>query len=178
MKRSFLLLLAALTVPAMVGCGSSFKNLNKISKSSILVLPARDATQNGAWHPYEAGKSGTLLTDNLCEDLTQQGWNVLRTENPSFTNRVIPPVPEQIEEATNLGANYVLYVVLGEFLDAAPMTFRPDLLTLEAATLYDARNGELVWTLAAPKKYDGSNPPKVWRFIPAISRDIARSISR
>ena len=53
-------------------------------------------------------------------------------------------------EAKRLNANYFLQVVLGEFQDAAPMTFRPDFINLDKAIMYDASNGEVVWELTAP----------------------------
>ena len=178
MKTPRLAPLAFISLLAMllVGCGPSFKNLHEISKSSVLLLPARDAVQNGTWHEHEAGKSGTRLTDNLRDDLKKNGWEVMQTADPAFTNREIPTVAQQLAEADKLGARYVLHVVLGEFLDAAPMTFRPDFLTIQAATMYDSKSRELVWQLSAPKVYDGTNLGVFWRFIPSISHDIASSI--
>src|SRR5207253_1110905 len=56
-----------------------------------------------------------------------------------FPTRPYHQAEAAVGEARKLNADYVLRTVLGEFRDAAPMTFRRDFVTLESAHLWQAK---------------------------------------
>jgi len=61
------------------------------------------------------------------------GFRVITTRNPFFDGTWMATSEEALAEGKALGADYVL--VLGEFLDAAPMTFLADSATLQQAVM-------------------------------------------
>src|SRR4029079_15732518 len=82
---------------------------------------------------------------------TRESWHVVgATSDARFTNTTVPSAEAAVAEARKVNAAYVLRTVLGEFRDAAPMTFRSDFVTLESAHLWRTNNGALVWSLERP----------------------------
>jgi len=102
----------------------------------------------------------------------------MSTDNGKFSYLAIATEHDALAEAKRLNAHYVLQVVLGEFLDAAPMTFRSDFVTLQTARLWNAESSELIWALDTPVVYSGTNLGHYYRFLDKISDFIVRSITQ
>src|SRR4051812_34561540 len=128
-----------------------------IPPGTVLVLPPRDMVQGGGFHAISPG-SGSYLLGRVRPQLdAQPGWHALTTEASGFSNVSIAEVAPAIAEGRRQHADYVLRLVLGEFLDAFPMTFRPDYVTLQTAELWSTKNAALVWSLAPPMISSGTN---------------------
>lgn len=66
-------------------------------------------------------------------------------------------------------------VVLGEFRDAAPMTFRSDYVTLQEAHLWNAESGQVVWSLSV---YEKNNLGSYYSLLDDISNYLVKSITQ
>jgi hypothetical protein len=120
---------------------------------TMLLLPPRNVIQDGV--PHRVGvDSGAYFARSLEREFTKHGWRVVTPTDSRFSNTDIAPADEAIAEARKVNAEYVFRTVLGEFRDAAPMTFRADFVTLDTAHLWHAENGALVWSLPKPMVSD------------------------
>jgi hypothetical protein len=69
-------------------------------------------------------------------------------------------------------------VVLGEFRNAAPMTFRSDFVTLEKASMVNVATGEEVWRLQKPVKLEKTNIGNHLGLLDDLAKKISDSISK
>jgi hypothetical protein len=149
-SRRLLLPLALLSLLFVsTGCSSFPAWKGKYTEGSILVLPPRDVVQEGQLHEKSPG-SGRVLLDAVKSRLVGQGWQVIETDDPRFTHSKTPDPTDAVAEGARLGSKYVLVMELGEFRNAAPMTFRNDFATLSTGIMYDVETGEPVWRLTKP----------------------------
>lgn len=148
-----------------------------LPRGSILLLPPRDVIQDGKFHERGVNSGATLL-QGLRSDLDSQNWTTILTDNRNFSHLAIATERDALAEAKRLSARYVLQVVLGEFRDAAPMTFRKDFVTLQSARLWDAESGQLIWALSAPAIYEKTNFGGIDSLLDNISEFIVDSISQ
>ena len=146
-----------------------------IPKGAVLILPPRDMIQDGVFHAVSPG-SGKYLLDQARTRFTAAGWTVLTTDAPEFTPLAIPQLRPAILEGRRQHADYVLRLVLGEFRDAAPMTFRPDFVTLQSAELWSTKNAALVWALERPLESSGNNLPHYHRLIDELAEILADEV--
>ena len=147
------------------------------SPGRILLLPPRDVVQRGVPHPQGVG-SGHTFQGYLKNSFTNRSLELVTTDNAGFNNTEIAEKTAAIEEGKRLEVDYCLQVVLGEFLDAANMTFRYDYVYLDKAIMYDVRSGETVWELTAPfKSAKGTNLGDYFVLLKHHSDSIAKSIS-
>ncbi|MCK5543562.1 MAG: hypothetical protein KAI40_12810 [Desulfobacterales bacterium] len=153
-KCSAIILLAILTL--CMGCSSIQINSKHYTSGRILLLPPRDVVQNGTPHPKGVG-SGSIFQDRLKSSFAGSVFNVVTTGNKKFNNTEIADKDMAVEEAKSMNADYYLQIVLGEFQNAAPMTFRPDYVHLDDAIMYDVKTGETVWALTKPIYLEKSN---------------------
>ena len=144
---------------------------------SVLVLPPRNVVQNGK--PHARGEeSGQLLLDYVTRALERTQFNPKTTSNHAFTNETIAAKEDALAEARSMKANYYLQLVLGEFQDAAPMTFRPDFVYLEDAILYSADSGKAVWRLSKPVYYQKENLGSYTPLLQIMSKQVVKSMTR
>ncbi len=144
-------------VALVTGCASTANVTTKpYSSGRVLLMPPRDVVQNGAPHEKGAG-SGQELQKYLQDGFNGSAFEIVTTSNGEFSSTAIAPKEKALAEAKKKGAKYVLQVTLGEFQDAAPMTFRPDYVYLDKAVMYDAATGEAVWELASPMYLEKGN---------------------
>ena len=123
-RPAYLLLLLVLS-----GCFPLHSRHTSYTPGAVLVLPARDVVQGGKPHEQGAG-SGTILSESVAAGLARHGWRIVRPTDPRFDNATVADKSAAIEEGRRLGTRYVLQLVLGEFRNAAPMTFRDDFVVL------------------------------------------------
>ena len=168
-----LLLLAGTTACATTISG---QKATDYKAGSVLVLPPRDAVQGGVPHAKGAG-SGQILLDDVTRASLITSFKVLKTTNPAFTNATIPTKDEAIQEGRNLKADYVLQLVLGEFLDAAPMTFRADFVTLEQAVMYETATGTEVWRLDKPTTFQKTNIGAYTPLLDEMAQALMKSVA-
>lgn len=170
----FLVLLMLLSA----GCASfPGKQITDYKPGRILVLPPRDVVQNG--QPHVKGEdSGKVLMDYLMKYLDKTGFEGVQTESRQFSHTAIAAKEEALLEAGRMNADYYLQIVLGEFQDAAPMTFRPDFVTLDQAALVDAKTGNNVWQLSKPVFYQKGNPGNFHPLLKQIGSQVVKSITR
>lgn len=126
-----------------------------IPPGKVLVLPPRDMVQGGGFHAISPGTGG-YFAGRISPLLEQHGWRVLTTPSKKFSHVTVADLAPAIAEGRRINADYVLRLVLGEFLDAFPMTFRPDYAILQVAELWSTKNGALVWT-QTPLESRGAN---------------------
>ncbi len=148
--------LAICTVLVSIGCVRFPVRQTLFAKDTILILPPRDVVQGGV--PHEKGEgSGVLLLDAVQTGLIAHGWETLVTDNKKFNHLEVANKEDAISEANKLKTRYVLQLALGEFLNAAPMSFRPDYVTLSKAVMFEAKTGEVVWAITKPVLYKKTN---------------------
>jgi hypothetical protein len=160
------------------GCASfPGKQMADYKAGRILVLPPRDVVQNG--RPHVKGEdSGKVLMDYVMTYLSRTGFEGIQTENPQFSHTAIASKEEALLEARQVNADYYLQIALGEFLDAAPMTFRPDNVTLNQAVLIDSKTGDKVWELTRPVYYQKGNPGSYHPLLKVVGSQVVKSITR
>lgn len=124
----------------------------------ILVMPTRDVVQAGRPHPVGAG-SGKFLQAALVRRFTgARGFSAIAYESDAEFNHLASiDVRKALVKAARMQTDFILITNLGEFRDAAPMTFRSDFVSLQEARLIDVRSGSDVWTLKSPFTASGAN---------------------
>jgi hypothetical protein len=98
-------------------------------------------------------------------------------EDPRFNHTEVPTKEEAVAEAKRTSSDYVLLLQLGEFRNAAPMTFRSDMATLDSGVVYSASTGEPVWRIEEPLSVSGSNIGNHLPFISDFGKQVAKSIA-
>ena len=162
----------------IAGCVSLSAQKGSYEPGIILVLPARDVVQAGVPHPVGA-ESGSQFTEAVIFGVNQSSnFTAISTSSEKFDHQSIANADDAVQEAKDLNADYVLITVLGEFRDAAPMTFRSDFVTLQSAKLYSVPSGNIVWQLAQPfRKDSGTNLGQSYALIEKIGQSIVISIT-
>lgn len=156
------------------GCGLPVKTTG-YGRGSVLVLPPRDVVQNGVPHERGVG-SGERLGHAVANQLRARDWEALMTDSEAFDHLTEPSDAEARAEGERVGADYALKLVLGEFRDAAPMSFRSDFVTLDRATLVDCQSGEVVWFLTKPVGLDKGNIGGYLGMVDKLGAQVAASI--
>jgi protein-tyrosine-phosphatase len=176
-NRRYLRLAGILMLSGLLSaCGSPFHKVTNYDTGTVLVLPARDVVQNNRPHEKGAG-SGAALTSRTVQFLREGNMKPITTDNANFNHLKISDVDAAITDGKRLNADYVLIMTLGEFQNAAPMSFRPDFVWLQEASLYRTHNKSIVWRLKKPwylqKTNFGNHLPLIGNF----ARHIADSIN-
>lgn len=145
--------------------------------STILILPPRDVTQGGNLHPAGQGTGMQL------QKVTQERMAALSTFNVisvaptvAMNNEREIRIEDAIAVGRQNGAHYCLILNLGEFLDAAPMTFRPDYVTLQSGELIDLMTQKSIWSVKRPYRVDKTNLGSTDPLINLIGKMVAKSI--
>lgn len=173
--RFSLMLIVLVVLSGCAGGPKVFKS--EYDKGSVLVTPARDVVQNGVAHEIGVG-SGQLLTKTVASQLTDNGFVAVISDNPQF-NHVSIVTPEQaLDEANKKGTRYCLVMSMGEFRNAAPMSFRTDFVYLDAAELFDVKSGKSVWKLEEPILREKSNVGNHLGLIKDLAGIVAKSIAK
>jgi hypothetical protein len=164
-----------LVIAVLAGCARSSPR-SFLPQGSVLLLPPRDVMQDGKFHEKGAD-SGAKLMQDLRSGFESHGWAAIVTDNKKFSHRAIATERDALAEAKRLNARYVLQVVLGEFRDAAPMTFRKDFVTLQEAHLWNSESSQLIWSLSQPVVYEKNNLGSYYSLLDDISNYLVRSIT-
>ena len=143
----------------------------------VLILPARDVVQLGRPHLQGAG-SGNVLSGAVARGLAAHGWQVMRTTSTRFDDVSIVDRTSALDEGRQLGAHYVLQLVLGEFRNAAPMSFRDDFVVLEQGTLWEVETGNEVWVVSQPLRLAKENIGGHMELIEAHAELIVKSLTQ
>ncbi|MBN2490499.1 MAG: hypothetical protein JXQ29_06595 [Planctomycetes bacterium] len=170
------IILLALFSVALSGCASFPAEKGTYQPGKILVLPPRDVVQNGV--PHAKGvDSGKILQGCVSRALARSQFTVVETSNPSFHHTAIATKEEALQEAQRLNADYCLQLVLGEFLDAAPMTFRSDYVHLSDGVMYETSSGNAVWQLTKTLYLGKTNLGSFHPLLESLARKVAKSIT-
>lgn len=145
-------------------------------KGTVVVMPPRDVVQGGKPHEEGAG-SGKLFGDTVASRLERAGWSVRRDVDSRFGNDKLAATEEALAEARRLTADYVLLIALGEFRDAAAMTFRSDYATIESAVMLATANGEPVWRMEHPVTSEKTNLGSYRSLVEGLAVDLAASVA-
>ncbi len=168
----------AIAFVLITGCASLSVQKESLEPGTILVLPPRDVVQAGVPHPVGVGSGNQLMQVIISAVNLASNFKAISTDSKEFDNLSIADVDDAIREAKNLNADYVLVTVLGEFRDAAPMTFRSDFVTLQSANLYSIPSGNIVWQTTQPYRLDsGTNLGHHYALIDEIGQSIVKSIT-
>ena len=138
------------------GCASMQITTMHYSTGRILLLPPRDVVQQGEPHP-KGVDSGHIFQGYLKDSFANRSLELLTTDNAVFNNTEIAEKAAALEEGKRLGVDYCLQVVLGDFLNAAPFSFRPDHANLDKAIMYDVKSGNTVWEITSSSHRQKSN---------------------
>ena len=168
-----------LTIILLSGCASSIatKTSNLPSNTKLLIMPPHDVVQGGL--PHAVGKgSGELLQKSIQRELTiVSDYDIVVFEpNDIFNHTTIINKEDAIIEAKKLGVDYCLLLSFGEFLNAAPMTFRPDFVTLDSGVLIDVNTKHVIWSLNQPVRRQKTNIGNHYGLIDNIGKEVAKSI--
>ena len=162
------------------GCTSiNYAKTEEVNKTaSILILPAHDVVQGGKPHPVGVG-SGEQLQSQLVRDLAKAGFSNVSEEKVTsdFNHTTTITHDKAIEIARKANADYCLLLNLGEFRNAAPMTFRSDFVTLNSGFLIDVKKGKDAWVLTRPYMIEKTNIGDHYGLINSISEEVVKSIS-
>jgi len=172
--RFTLLLVVFLMLTGCAGGPKVYKT--SYEKGSILVLPARDVVQNGKPHDIGAG-SGKLLTEEAAKELRSKGFETTICTSDSLSHLTEVTPQQALEEGKSANCRYCLTMMLGEFRNAAPMTFRTDFVVLDKATLFDTQTGQKVWELEQPILLEKSNIGNHLGLIEDMAKTVAKSIA-
>jgi len=85
---------------------------------------------------------------------------------------------DALEAGKSAAADYVLILDLGEFRNAAPMTFRSDFVTLQNGSLFRVSDGKEAWVLNSPIVLEKSNLGDHLILIDNLAKLVAESILR
>lgn len=122
----------------------------------ILLAPPRDVVQKGL--PHEVGAdTGEYLASYMQGALQKRGYVTAASSDARLNTVEVASEDVVLGEARRLGASYALRVILGEFRNAAPMTFRTDFVTLQQADLWEATTGKLLWSSGLPIMFRTNN---------------------
>lgn len=157
--------------------GPRFHKVTSYDTGTVLVLPARDVVQNGRPHEKGVG-SGKGLTDQIVTTLRAGRMKPVITDNAKFSHTKIANIDDAITDAKRLNADYVLITQLGEFQNAAPMSFRADFVWLQNAELYRTSDKAQVWRVMRPLLWQKTNIGNHYPLIGDIGRSIAKSINK
>ena len=165
------------TIILFCGCASTRVITTPYMPGLILLLPPHDLVQNGVAHPIGAG-SGQVFQNFLRSKFAGTAFELVTTDSKEFSATEIADKEKGLKEAKRLNADYCLQVVLGEFVNAAPMTFRPDYAYLDTAIMYDVRTGEAVWQLAEPLYLQKGNLGNHLILLKTHAQTVAKSICK
>ena len=171
-----------LVIFILSGCASlsASKTTSIKNNSKILIMPPHDVVQRGVAHAAGKG-TGKQLQKAVQRELKRvSDYDIeIFDANDKFNYTNAVDRQEAIFEAKNMGVDYCLILTLGEFRNAAPMTFRTDFVTLEDGILIDVNTEKEVWSLDKPFKLDsGTNLGDHYGLIDDIAKAVAESISQ
>jgi hypothetical protein len=177
-RRDARLAAVVVLLASATGCATSVSGQRSTDykPGSVLVLPPRDVVQDGKPHTKGVG-SGQVLLDFLDPPFKRSAFVMVRTTNPAFTGTKIATREEALEEARRLGATYCLQLVLGEFLDAAPFTFRADSVTLDQGVMWETATGAEVWRLDKPTTFTKSNIGPYTPLLDEMAQSVVKSVA-
>lgn len=180
MKRMLVTLLVMLSATIITGCTMQYTKTAEIDKSAnIIIFPPRDAIQAGRLHPAGVG-TGSQLQRDVKRKLDNYGFQNVYVfeETPVMNHKAEIPRADAIAVARELKVKYCLLMDLGEFRNAAPLTFRSDFMTLQSGHLIDVDTGLDVWTLTEPLEKSKNNFGNNYALLDKISTLVAKSIAK
>jgi hypothetical protein len=164
-----------LGIAFLVGCAGLPVVTRPYGPGKILILPPRDVVQGGVPHPKGMG-SGRMLMHAVMGRLGGTSFETITTRSKAFNHRTIASKEAALQEAKRLNADYCLQLVLGEFRNAAPMSFRSDYVYLSQGVMFDVATGQEVWRLRSPLYRQKENIGNHLPLIHQIARIVADSI--
>ncbi len=172
--------IAIFSIILLSGCSftlSATKTDNLPGNSTILIMPPHDVVQRGLPHPVGIGSGNHL------QKAIQRELNLLSTckvvifePNDTINHTTRIKKEDAIAESKKLGIDYCLLLTLGEFRNAAPMTFRSDYVFLESGILIDVNLKKEVWSLDKPFRIDKANIGNHLELIDDIAKSVAESV--
>lgn len=163
------------------GCASmsATKSDPIASGSKILIMPPRDVVQGGQTHAKGAGSGKNLQMAMLRELNAASNFKATPFEsNEKFNHSASISKSDALAAGNGIAADYVLTLDLGEFRNAAPMTFRSDFVTLQKGSLFRVSDGKEVWILNSPMVFEKSNIGSHLILIDNIAKLVSESIIR
>ena len=153
------------------------KTNNLPDRSTILIIPPHDVVQGGRPHRIGIG-SGKRLQDAVQKEFSKISYFKILVMEPSdsFNYTTTTNKTGAIAEAKILGADYCLILSLGEFRNAAPMTFRTDFVTLKSGILIDVNTEKKVWSVNKHYMLDKTNLGNHYGLIENIAKAVVQSI--
>ncbi len=176
--RGAWVILAIAFLASSTGCATSVSGQRSTDygAGTVLVLPPRDVVQDGKPHAKGVGSGQTFL-DFLEPAFKRTAFVMVRTTNPAFNGTTIATKDEALAEARRLGTTYCLQLVLGEFLDAAPFTFRADSVTLAQGVMWETATGMEVWRLEKPVTFTKGNIGAYTSLLDEMAQSLVKSIA-
>lgn len=160
----------------LAGCASFPVAKETYAPGKVLILPPRDVVQNG--QPHAKGtETGERLMTNMERYFRDTSFEPMTTQNRSFNHTEIAGAESARAEARQVGADYYLQIVLGEFRNAAPMTFRSDFVWIGSAAMLEARTGRQVWALSRPLYLEKTNLGNCYPLLNQFAEKMVRSIA-
>ena len=181
MKKIFAVAVTIFGVTLFSGCASinATKTTSLPSQAKILVMPPHDVVQGGKPHVVGKGSGEKLQRSIQREFSSMSDYQVsVFQANETFKHTEAFSRDAAVAESVKQGSNYCLILTLGEFRNAAPMTFRTDFVTLSGGVLIDVNTKQEVWTLREPLLLEKTNIGNHYGLIDEIARFVAQSISK
>lgn len=147
--------------------------------SKILIMPSRDVVQGGKAHAQGAGSGKNLQVAVHRELSTLSQFKATPFEaNEKLNHSASIVKSDALEAGKSAAADYVLILDLGEFRNAAPMTFRSDFVTLQSGSLVRVSDGKETWVLNSPVVLEKSNIGNHLILIDNLAKLVSESILR
>ena len=142
-------------------------------------MPPGNAVQGGKVHPI-ASNSGSYLQMAVVRNIGSNSSLTAKAypADTRFSNDIPYKFEDALQAANTSGFKYCLIMKLGEFRDAAPMTFRDDFVTLNEAHLIDVVSKKDVWTLVEPYRASDTNIGSYYPLLDEIAAKVSKSISK
>ncbi len=147
-KTIVIFITVLITVSSLYGC-ATWVSREHYSPGKILVLPPRDGVQFGEFTSLSR-RTGAKFQKQMLLQFYSTYYDVITTDSEAFNHRDIASKQAALAEGKQLGAEYVLQTVLGEFLDSPPRSTGTDYVWLESAVMWDVDTGKVLWQTNEP----------------------------
>lgn len=142
-------------------------------------MPSRDVVQGGRAHAEGVGSGKALQLAVQRELNTLSKFKATLFEaNEALNHATSIAKSDALAVGKGAAADYVLTLDLGEFRNAAPMTFRSDFVTLQSGSLLRVSDGKEIWVLNAPLVLEKSNIGNHLVLIDNLAKMVSDSILR
>jgi hypothetical protein len=168
-----LALLLSACMPAM-----EFQS-NDLRGSGVIYLPLPEGFTEGGAGSSDNVASSKYFAKRLVLNIEQTTqFRVIVDERLLPSGTLEERKTAAFSAANEVGADYAMVIKLGEYSNAASMSFRADSLTVKAIRIYDVESGVLAFGLKRPYTQTTSNITSLNQVLDSLAKQTAKHIYR